>query len=508
MVFLIFPIHLFENIDPIIQSNEKEILLIEDPIYFKDWNRKLQFNKKKLLFHRATMKMYYNFLKSNLLIKINKIKINYIDWNLINSKEKWENILNKFNNIICYDPVDNLLNKRLLKLSITKLVYLDSPLFLTTKNELNNFINIQKHKKIKRIFNQTTFYLWQRERLDILMNNGKPEGNKLTYDIYNRKALPKTIDIPSLPEFPKNKYIKEAIKYINRWWPDNYGNCNNFLFPISFDESYLWFENFLKERFYYFGEYQDAITKRTNPILFHSGISAMLNVGLLRPEWVIERSISWWKKGRVELSSLEGFIRQIIGWREFCRLAYLYNYNEMVSGNFFNADKNIDSRWYTGSIGILPLDNTIKKAFDTSYLHHIERLMIMTNFMCLYGLKPDDCYKWFMEFSIDSYDWVMVYNVYSMGLYADGGITTSKPYISSSNYIIKMSDYSKNDEWVKIWNSFYWIFINNNKDKIKKMGRIAFQINYLEKKSNKEIKEMNEIVLHFTKNINSIEKDK
>ena len=97
MVFLIFPIHLFENIDPIIQSNEKEILLIEDPIYFKDWNRKLQFNKKKLLFHRATMKMYYNFLKSNLLIKINKIKINYIDWNLINSKEKWENVLNKFN---------------------------------------------------------------------------------------------------------------------------------------------------------------------------------------------------------------------------------------------------------------------------------------------------------------------------------------------------------------------------------------------------------------------------
>ena len=496
MVFLIFPIHLFENIDLIIYSNEKEIILIEDPIYFADWERKLIFNKKKLLFHRATMKMYFDFLKTHKLIKKHKIGIQYLEWNKCNTKPKWTKQIKNMKNIVCYDPVDHLLEERLeniLSIQKNEITYLETPQFLTTREELEDFYNKQTKKGLKRIYNQTAFYGWQRDRLDILMRDGKPEGGKLTYDIFNRKSIPKGLEIPELPEYPKTKYLEEAEDYIEKRWSKNYGNYDNFLFPVTFDDARDWFIVFLRERFYKFGEYQDAILEDADPILFHSGISAMLNVGLLEPRWIISKCFEFWKEKKVGLESLEGFIRQVIGWREFCRFVYLFGYDKMISSNFFKANKKIDNRWYKGTFDILPLDVTIKKAFDTAYLHHIERLMIMTNFMCLFGLKPDDGYRWFMEFAIDSYDWVMVYNVYSMGLYADGGMTTSKPYISSSNYLLKMSDYKKG-EWSKKWDAFYWTFIGKHRDVISKMGRLAFQVNFYNKKSDKEKKEMEKIV--------------
>lgn len=492
MVFLIFPIHLFENINSILESGEKEVILIEDPIYFKDWERKLNFNKKKLLFHRASMKFYFDYL----ITKLKGKKIKYLEWEKVNSKTKWENQIKKMKNIVCYDPCDHLLEGRLEKvLSLEKqeLIYLETPLFLTSRDELEDFWNIQKDKKVKRPFNQTSFYAWQRERLGILINkNGKPEGGRLTFDVFNRNKIPKTVEIPKLPRISKD-YLEEAKVYVEKWWSRNYGNYDNFLFPIDFKYSKNWFINFLDDRFTDFGKYQDAMTERGSPILFHSGISTMMNVGLLLPEDIIEMSLNYWKMKKVEIESLEGFIRQILGWREFCRFVYLFGYEEMISGNFFKADIGIDKRWYSGDFGIMPLDITIKKAFDFGYLHHIERLMIMTNFMCLYGLKPIDAYKWFMEFATDSYDWVMVYNVYSMGLYADGGMTTSKPYISSSNYLLKMSDFEKG-EWTNIWDAFYWTFVGKHQNEIKKIGRLAFQVNFYNKKGSEKQKEMKKIV--------------
>lgn len=502
MVFFIFPIHLFKDIDDIIETGENEVLLIEEPIYFLDWERKLKFNKKKLLFHRATMKIYYEFLKNHSLIKKNRIKVSYLEWNKINTKIKWQSELKSYKKIICYDPVDHLLESRLESLfSVEKneLIYLETPLFLTPIDDLNEFMKFQKDKKVKRPFNQTSFYSWQRKRLNLLLtSNGKPIGGRLTYDVFNRSSLPNNISIPPLPSFPKNKYIQDGIKYVEKWWPNNYGDYDNFIYPINFEECYEWFNNFLKKRFFKFGEYQDAISEREDPILFHSGISALLNVGLLEPVWIVEKVLDYWKKEKVNIESVEGFLRQIVGWREFSRLVYIFGYEEMVSGNYFKAEEEIDKRWYDGSFGILPLDLTIRKAFKTGYLHHIERLMIMSNFMCLWGLKPIDGYKWFMEFAIDSYDWVMVYNVYSMGLYADGGMTTSKVYISSSNYIIKMSDFKKG-EWSEKWDALYWNFIGKHQDKIRKMGRLAFQVKYYENKSDDDKKEMKRIISSLDK---------
>ena len=287
MVFLIYPIHLFENIDEIIKSGEGKIVIIEDPIYFSDWERKLIFNKKKLVFHRATMKVYYEYLKNNDNIKKNGISVKYVEWNNVSTKKKWLNIMKKMENIVCYDPVDKLLEERLnnvFKNKNEKITLLESPQFITTRDDLNVFYNNQKQKGLKRIFNQTAFYKWQRERLNILMTkSGKPIGGRLTFDIYNRGKLPEDVKIPALP-FQRGlsedaRYLREAELYVNKLWKGNYGDSDGLIFPISNDKSREWFDNFMKKRFLCFGEYQDAITDDNeninNPILFHSGISAL-----------------------------------------------------------------------------------------------------------------------------------------------------------------------------------------------------------------------------------------
>jgi deoxyribodipyrimidine photolyase-related protein len=166
--------------------------------------------------------------------------------------------------------------------------------------------------------------------------------------------------------------------------------------------------------------------------------------------------------------------------------------------NYLGNDRHLDMTWYTGTTGILPIDITVKQAFKYGYLHHINRLMIMCNFMNLCQIKPDDAYKWFMEFSLDSYDWVMILNVYSMGMYADGGLTTTKPYISSSNYIMKMSNFTNtNSNWREIWDALYYNFIKNNYKKLKGRASIfRFQYDHLTSERKNEIVSISRKFLH------------
>ena len=188
----------------------------------------------------------------------------------------------------------------------------------------------------------------------------------------------------------------------------------------------------------------------------------------------------------VASDSTEGFIRQLIGWREFIRGIYIAKGSFERTNNYWGFKSKIPKSFYDGTTGIEPLDSSIKKVSDTGYIHHIERLMIVGNFMLLCEFDPDEVYRWFMEVSIDSFDWVMVPNVYGMSQFADGGMMSTKPYISSSNYILKMSDYKKGD-WCEIWDALYWNFINENRDFFRKNPRTSMMINMYDKKS-KEVK--------------------
>ena len=265
------------------------------------------------------------------------------------------------------------------------------------------------------------------------------------------------------------------MSYVEKNYSNNIGQLsNNSLYPTNFETSKQWFQQFLEQRFLEFGTYEDAIVAE-NSILNHSVLTPMLNVGLITPKTIIEQSITFAKANNIPINSLEGFVRQIIGWREFIRGIYESRESDERTRNFWGFTKKIPKSFYDGTTGIYPIDQTIKKTLETGYCHHIERLMVLGNFMMLCEFDPDEVYRWFMELFIDSYDWVMVPNVYGMSQFADGGLMATKPYISGSNYLMKMSNYKKG-EWQAVWDGLFWRFMDTHRSFFKKNPRLSMLV--------------------------------
>ena len=465
---IIFPNQLFEKSFSI--SNGCKTYLIEEYLFFKQYN----FHKQKIFFHRSSMKSYEDFL-------IKKgVEVIYVDSNNENSDVR--NFLNntEISKINIYHPEDNWLEKRIketCQINKIEIKIYENPLFLTSRDSLFPFFNPEK----KKLF-QTSFYKNQRKKFNILINEyDKPSGGKWTYDDMNRKKFPKNKKTPSI-DYSKIKSINflDSYNYVENNFAKNFGEINSFqLYPTDFKSAKIWFNNFLKTRFDEFGIYEDAVLINES-IINHSVISPLINSGLLEPKYIVETSLNYYKKYDIPLNSMEGFIRQIIGWREFIRGVYYSKGTEERTKNYWNFKRKIPKSFYEGSTGIDPIDDTIKKVKKTAYGNHIERLMILGNFMVLCEFDPDEVYKWFMEVFIDSYDWVMVPNVYGMSQFADGGLMSTKPYISSSNYIIKMSDYKKGS-WSEIWDGLFWTFMDKQRDFFKKNPRMRMLISSFDK---------------------------
>ena len=469
---LVFPHQLFEQ-SPALDKN-RAVLIIEDPLFFGDFNYQLKFHKMKLTFHRASMKSYTDELCSK------DYKVHYIDYlKFIGQKDYvFEWIASKNVKVLHLCKVDDfILEKRIKKFADKhgiKLNLYENPSFLNSEEYLRDYFNSKKS------YFQHYFYIDQRKKFNILLDDGKPIGGKWSLDSENRKSIKEDIKIPQLllNNF-NNKYVNEAKGYINKNFPYNPGENDNFYLPTNTEESKQWFDNFLEMKLKKFGDYQDAILK-DKPFLFHSIISPLINSGLLTPEFVINRSIEFTNQNSIPLNSIEGFIRQILGWREFIRAVYLIDGVKQRNSNFWNHKRKMPKSFYDGTTGIEPIDSTIKKILTTGYNHHIERLMVLGNFMLLCEIHPTEIYSWFMEMYVDSYDWVMVPNVYGMSQFADGGLMSTKPYISSSNYIRKMSDYKKG-EWSEIWDSLYWNFINKHIDYFEGNNRTIFMVRNIER---------------------------
>lgn len=467
-VNFILPNQLFKNFQ---LSNEFPTYLIEEHLFFKELN----FHIQKLAYHRATLKEYESFLLEK------KFNVNYIETN--SNLSDIRNLIShlserKINTINIYHPEDNWLYKRIsncCKKFDIQINWYDNSLFINSEKENENYFKPENKK-----FHQTTFYKNQRKKLEILIDkNNKPIGGKWTFDNENRKKYPSKL-LPPNTNFCENKNYKLAVQYIEKHFPNNIGEIDlNKNYPINFDEADKWLDNFLNTKFNDFGIYEDAIVK-DEIFLNHSVISPMLNIGLLDPVSVLEKALNFGEKYNIPINSIEGFIRQLIGWREFIRGIYKCKGTKQRTTNFWNFKREIPASFYDGTTGIDPLDDTIKKVLKTGYCHHIERLMIISNFMMLCEFNPDSVHRWFMELFIDAYDWVMVPNVYGMSLYADGGLMTTKPYISSSNYIIKMSNYKKGD-WQEIWDGLFWRFMNKHRDFFLKNPRMGMLIRTFDK---------------------------
>lgn len=464
----IFPHQLFAH-HPSIQHG-RLIFLIEDQRFFGESRSGIRFHKNKLVLHRASMKAYQKLLASS------GHSVHYIQYEQSESMKYLFDLLKasgiKFLHLA--DPVDSLLEKRLVENAKKSNVILHidpSPAFLTEPAWFEDFLGRPHH------YSMTSFYIAQRKRLGILLNKGKPEGGKWTFDTENRERLPESMSIPEpLPPKSDTAYVHEAQEYVRHRFDKNPGDTSSFLFPVTHDEAVNRMYDFLERRLVHFGKYQDAIRK-DQAFLFHSLLSPALNIGLLTPDEVIGKTLSFAQsqKGKIPLNSLEGFVRQVIGWREFVRAVYHLEGNRQRNKNFWGHTCNLPKSLYSGNTGIEPIDNTIVRLLSSAYAHHIERLMILGNFMLLCEIDPDEVYRWFMEMFIDAYDWAMVPNVYGMSQYADGGRMVTKPYISSSKYVLRMSNYVRGP-WCDTWDALYWNFINKHRNVFRKNPRMGVMV--------------------------------
>jgi deoxyribodipyrimidine photolyase-related protein len=473
-VQLLFPHQLFKSIDHL--DPLYPVYLVEEYLFFRQY----KFHKQKIALHRSSMKFYEIYLNEH------QYNVLYIDSqdprsdiqqlliDLIDEGVKKINII---------DPVDDWLTNRISKIAAShrvKIVTSTSPCFINTNEENKQFFADKK-----RYF-QTDFYIHQRKKLNILVDQDKnPIGGKWSFDSENRERYPKGKNPPtlSLPQVCKHK--SEAYDYVEKYFDDHYGAIDStVIYPCTFDEAERWLDDFLLHRFYDFGVYEDAMVSKAH-FLHHSVLTPMLNIGLLTPMQIINKTIDYAAKNDIPINSLEGFVRQIIGWREFIRAVYILEGRFQRTHNFYGHKRGLPQGFYNGNTGIAPIDITIQKVLKTAYNHHIERLMILGNFMVLCEIDPDKVYQWFMEMYIDAYDWVMVPNVYGMTQYADGGILATKPYVSGSNYIVKMADYPTGT-WQTIWDSLFWNFMHNKRDSMKKNPRLSMLMSTYEKMSDEK----------------------
>ncbi len=467
-VFFIFPHQLYYQSFPI---PIQHIYLLEDPLFFGDDVYPILFHKQKIVLHRASMKTYIQWLQKK------SYDITYMDYSMLHNNGYHRILIKKHDVVHVYDPTDDILLKRIKKFVQQKEAVLQvhpSPNFITSIEDIHSFF------EKKQAYRQTEFYIWQRKKHAILLDqHNKPSGGVWTYDIENRKSLPKLITVPNEYVPKHTPQIQEAITYVHTHFSRYPGNTDRYIFPTTRQDALDSLTYFLSHKLAYFGPYQDAIST-DHPFIFHSLISSSLNSGLLSPQDIIDHTLIYAEQHDIPIASVEGFIRQIIGWREFVRSVYICEGVKERTSNYFGYTKKIPKSFWEGTTGIDPVDDVIKKVHTYAYAHHIERLMILGNFMLLCESDPDDVYRWFMTFFIDAYDWVMVPNVYGMSQYADGGLITTKPYISSSHYIRNMSNYAKGP-WCTIWDALYWRFIWTHKKLFADNYRMRFPLIALQK---------------------------
>ena len=463
---IVFPHQLFAD-HPALPEEPDIIGLIEDSLLFGDPRYPASFHKQKLWFHRASMTRYASLLREK------GFTVKYQEHNP--ALGALGSFLSAFaadggSQVFVAEPHDFMLEKRLNELCERhhlKQVRTPTPMFLNSPKENSTY------RAGKKRWFMADFYKHQRRRLNLLMDEDQPLGGRWSFDKDNRKKVPKKLlkSIPQLPSHTTDDYDEAARNHINDRYPDNPGNLDTLIYPTSHAAAAQWLNRFVAERFHCFGDYEDALVEGES-FLWHSVLTPMLNTGLLTPSQVLEAALNPPEPSQIPLNSTEGFVRQIAGWREFIRATYEDLGVTMRTRNHWGHHRPLSSRFYDATTGIDPIDDVIQRVLNTGYCHHIERLMVLGGFMFLCEFDPDDIYRWFMEMFVDSYDWVMVPNVYAMSQHADGGLITTKPYFSGSAYIRKMGNY-KPGPWTDIWDGLYWRWILKNSAALAKNPRWA-----------------------------------
>ena len=482
-ITLIYPNQLF--IDHPAIKKDRTIYIVRHPSFFSNY----KFHKQKILLHFLSTHEYESSLSSQ-----------GYNCKIIEENEYFEfkkSILEKVSVIHFCEFIDNDLSEEFVTSYTDKITTksYQNPMFYESSEDVKKYFGSRKK------FQLSNFYRNIRTRHKVLVDeNNKPFNGKWSFDTENRKSIPKNLEVPRTKKLSYDQELLEKYKkIIENKYNSNPGSLANFNYPINRKQCLDVLSNFLISKFSLFGNYQDAIiSDRT--YLFHSVISPGLNIGLITPKEVVNSAIDFSNKSNIEFNSLEGFVRQILGWREFIRGIYITNGKSQKESNYWEAKNKLPKSFYDGNTNLLPVDDSINKVNKYAYLHHIERLMVLGNIMLLLEINPNDINRWFMELFIDSYEWVMIPNIYGMSQFSDGGLMSTKPYISSSNYILKMSNYKKED-WCKIWDSLFWQFISKHQEKLKINQRMSFMTSLYSKKSESDKEKIKKISEDFKEKI-------
>jgi deoxyribodipyrimidine photolyase-related protein len=403
--------------------------------------------------------------------------------------------------------VDEHLKKLCSSISITHTIY-DTEHFLATRNEVGDFF------KGKKTFLLESFYRAMRKKYNILMDGEQPLNGQWNFDADNRKKLPANHKATAPLIF--NNDVTKILAEIKKVNVKTIGNidASNFVWPINRQQSLSLLNFFVTECLPLFGTYEDAMTP-TEWSLYHSRLSFSMNTKMLSPLEVIQAAIDEWSKRQNDISfnQLEGFVRQILGWREYMRGIYWLKMPEYAALNFLEHTNKLPEWYWTGKTKMKCLSHSITQSLDYAYAHHIQRLMVTGNFALLAGVHPDEVDAWYLSIYIDALEWVEITNTRGMSQFADGGIVGSKPYVSSATYIDKMSHYCGNCFYKKAvktgdkacpFNSLYWNFYDKHEDKLARNPRIGMMYNVWRKMKPEDKAALLEQANFYLKNINDL----
>lgn len=348
--------------------------------------------------------------------------------------------------------------------------------FLCPLDDFRHWISGRKQPRMEH------FYRQMRKRHNILLDDaGGPIGGKWNYDAENRAGWRNKDELPSRPVLSQDDITTEVMALVEKEFPANPGDLTQFSFAVTAEEAQLQFEWFLKFALPFFGKYQDAMAEES-PWLFHSLVSMYLNIGLLCPLDVCRQVENAWRDDQCSLAAAEGFIRQVLGWREYVRGIYWHAMPEYARHNALQATRPLPAWFWQGSSGLRCLDVAITQSLDLGYAHHIQRLMIIGNFALLTGLDVKAVCDWYLAVYVDAYEWVELPNTLGMALYGDGGLMASKPYAASGKYIQRQGNHCKSCRFKPAkttgedacpYNSLYWRFIDRHSDTLSGNPRMS-----------------------------------
>ncbi len=379
-----------------------------------------------------------------------------------------------------------------------------SPQFLVPRAEFATWAEGKKH-----LLMETHYRRLRTERNILLDAKGKPEGGDWNLDDQNRRTYREFAKAnPTVPPFPppiQDPIVKKVAQEVAAHFPTHPGQADQLWVPVTRAGALDWLKTFIRQRLAQFGPWEDTMVEGQQ-ILFHSVLSPLLNIGLLTPQECIQAAEKAYREGKAPLNSVEGFIRQILGWREFIHGIYWLKMPEYRKANFLGADRPLPRWAYTGETDMRCVSQAIHGAVDHAYNHHIQRLMVLGNYFLLGGYEPQAVLRWYTEMYLDAYDWVMVPNVLGMILFADGGFFATKPYAAGAAYQDKMGNHCascqfdpKQREGPKAcpFHSLYWNFFGQHAKLFGKNPRIGMMVKIWEKKTPADQKQIRQNALHF-----------